>query len=167
MRISTFIGIAFAALVTTGSVASAQSTVQVGTITCESGQSVGYVVGSTAEFHCIFKAPGRRPEPYVAEVQRFGVDLGVVTQAGLAWAVFAPTRQIGFGDLAGGYGGVGGNASVGIGGGGNLLWGGSNNTFALQPLSLQGQAGINVTGGVIGVELHPVYPARRHTRRHR
>ena len=165
MRIFTIFGIAIAALATTVSAASAQSTVQVGTITCGGGQSVGYVIGSAAEFHCVFNSPGRPPEPYVAEVQRFGVDLGVVNQAGLGWTVFAPTRRIGFGDLAGSYGGVGGNASVFVGGGGNLLWGGSNNTFALQPLSLQGQAGFNVTGGVIGVQLHPVYPARRHYRR--
>lgn len=165
MRISITFGIALAALAATVSAASAQSTVQVGTITCGGGQSVGYVVGSATEFHCFFNSPGRPPEPYVAEVQRYGVDLGVVNQAGLGWAVFAPTNRIGFGDLAGNYGGVGGNASVFVGGGGNLLWGGSNNTFALQPLSLQGQGGFNVTAGVMGVALHPVYPARRHYRR--
>ncbi|MDZ4366994.1 MAG: DUF992 domain-containing protein, partial [Afipia sp.] len=67
---------------------------------------------------------------------------------------------------------VGGNVSIGVGGGGNLLWGGSQNSFALQPLSLQGQTGVNVTGGVVGVELQPVsvkrsYKKKRHYRRHR
>ena len=163
MRISSIFGIALAALA--ASVSTASATVQIGTITCASGQSVGYIVGSSSEFHCVFNSPGRRPEPYVAEVQRFGVDLGFVNQAGLSWAVFAPTYRIGHGDLSGSYGGVGGNASIIVGGGGNLLWGGSNNTFALQPLSLQGQAGLNVTGGIVGVQLHPVYPARRAYRR--
>jgi hypothetical protein len=69
--------------------------------------------------------------------------------------VHAPTRRIGRGDLSGSYGGVGGNASVGVGGGGNFLLGGSANSYALQPLSLQGQVGINATGGVVGLELRP------------
>ena len=30
------------------------------------------------------------------------------------------------------------------------------NSFALQPLSLQGQTGVNVSGGVVGFDLEPV-----------
>jgi hypothetical protein len=37
--------------------------------------------------------------------------------------------------------------------GANVLVGGSNRTIALQPLSLQGQAGLNVAAGVAGIEL--------------
>ena len=168
MSISTIVGLAVAALVTTVSAASAQSRVQVGTIECEGGPNVGYVIGSATQFQCVFRAQGRRPEPYLANVQRIGIDLGITETTGFAWAVFAPTRQVGPGDLAGSYGGVGGNASIGIGGGGNLLWGGSQNSYALQPLSLQGQTGLNVAGGIVGVELHQdgIYPPRRH-RRHK
>lgn len=169
MRISTIVGVAVAALVATASAASAQARVQVGTIDCEGGPNVGYVIGSSTQFHCVFRAQGRRPEPYLANVQRIGIDLGMTEQTGFAWTVFAPTYRIGRGDLSGSYGGVGGNASVGIGGGGNLLWGGSQNTYALQPLSLQGQTGLNVTGGIVGVELHQdgIYPVRRHHRRYK
>ena len=42
----------------------------------------------------------------------------------LTWAVNAPTSRLGRGELAGTYGGVGANASVGVGGGGNFLVGG-------------------------------------------
>ena len=169
MRISTIVGVAVAALVATGTAARAQSRVQVGSIECEGGPNVGYVIGSATQFHCVFRAQGRRPEPYLANVQRIGIDLGITEQTGFAWAVFAPTRQIGPGDLSGSYGGVGGNASVGVGGGGNLLWGGSQNSYALQPLSLQGQTGLNVAGGIVGVELHQdgIYPPRRTHRRHK
>ena len=73
---------------------------------------------------CVFQSEGRRPEPYIATVRRFGLDLGITEQTQLTWAVNAPTARVGRGDLAGNYGGVGANASVGIGGGGNFLVGG-------------------------------------------
>ena len=60
------------------------------------------------------------------------------------------------GELAGNYGGVGANASVGVGGGGNFLVGGPANAYALQPISVQGQTGLNVAAGVAGIELEPV-----------
>ncbi|MGB9397394.1 MAG: DUF992 domain-containing protein, partial [Pseudolabrys sp.] len=40
-----------------------------------------------------------------------------------------------------------------------------NNSFALQPVSVEGQTGLNVIATVTGLELRPVVPARRH--RHR
>ncbi len=143
-----------------------QGRLQVGVLTCEGGQNVGYVVGSTTDLTCTFESQGRRPEPYIATVKRFGVDLGFTQQTGLAWAVYAPTNRIGRGDLAGHFGGVGANASVGVGVGGNLLVGGSNNAFSLQPLSLQGQTGLNATAGIIDVTLRPAEPPRRKGRRH-
>ena len=45
------------------------------------------------------------------------------------------------------------DASVIVGAGANALVGGSNRTVALQPLSVQGQVGINVAAGVAGLEL--------------
>ncbi|MGB3447971.1 MAG: DUF992 domain-containing protein [Xanthobacteraceae bacterium] len=167
------LGIGAAALVASIATANAQQgQLQVGVLACEGGQNVGYVVGSSTDLTCTFESTGRRPEPYIATVKRFGVDLGFTQQTGLAWAVYAPTNRIGRGDLAGHFGGVGANASVGVGLGGNLLVGGSNNAFSLQPLSLQGQTGFNATAGVIDVELRPaaVQPhrkARKHRKHHR
>jgi hypothetical protein len=102
-------------------------------------------------------------------VQRIGLDLGFTQDTGFAWAVYAPTQRIGRGDLAGSYGGVGANASVGVGFGGNLLAGGSANAFSLQPLSLQGQTGLNVTAGIADLQLRPadLRAPRRHVRHHR
>jgi hypothetical protein len=174
MRLSSLLGVAFAALVASVATANAQQQqgVRVGVLECRGGQNVGMVIASATTLECFFRSEGRRPEPYLAHVSRFGVDLGVTENTSLAWAVHAPTRRVGRGDLAGNYGGVGGNVSFGIGGGGNLLWGGSQNSFALQPLSLQGQTGVNVTGGVVGLDLEPVnlkrtYKKKRHHRRHR
>ena len=55
--------------------------------------------------------------------------------------------------LAGTYAGASAEATVGAGVGANVLVGGSNRTIQLQPLSVQGQTGINIAAGVTGIEL--------------
>jgi hypothetical protein len=61
---------------------------------------------------------------------------------------FAKRRGTPTGVLAGEYVGASGGVSLGVGVGANVLFGGSNHTVALQPLSVEGQAGINVSLGV-------------------
>ena len=150
MRVST-ITIAIAALGVSIAGANAQPQVRAGLLQCQGGQNVGFVVGSVTSFECVFQSEGRRPEPYLATVRRYGVDLGFTDQTRLVWAVNAPTRRVGRGDLAGNYGGVGANASVGVGFGGNFLVGGPENPYALQPLSVQGQTGLNVAAGIADI----------------
>jgi hypothetical protein len=58
--------------------------------------------------------------------------------------------------LAGNYVGASAQATVGAGLGANVLVGGSDRTVALQPLSVQGQTGLNVAAGVADLELRPV-----------
>jgi hypothetical protein len=149
--------------------ADAAPAVRAGILQCQGGQNVGFVVGSVTNLECVFRSEGRRPEPYIARVQRIGLDLGVTEQTQLSWAVSAPNSRLGRGELAGSYGGVGANASIGVGGGGNFLVGGPANAYALQPISVQGQTGLNVAAGIAGVELQPFYGngPRRHVRRHR
>jgi hypothetical protein len=170
MRLST-LSIAIVALAAPIASANALPPVRAGILQCEGGQNVGFVVGSVTSLECVFQSEGRRPEPYIATVRRYGVDLGITGQTSLAWAVNAPTGQVGRGDLAGNYGGVGANASVGVGFGGNFLVGGPANSYALQPMSVQGQTGLNVAAGVADIELQPVGFARgtprRHIHRHR
>ena len=155
MRIST-ITIAIAALMTPVASASALPPVRAGILQCQGGQNVGFVVGSVTSLECVFQSEGRRPEPYIATVRRIGLDLGITEQTKFSWAVNAPNSRLGRGELAGNYGGVGANASVGIGGGGNFLVGGPANAYALQPISVQGQTGLNVAAGVASIELEPV-----------
>jgi hypothetical protein len=165
MRLST-LSIAIVALVAPIASANALPPVRAGILQCQGGQNVGFVVGSVTSLECVFQSEGRRPEPYIATVRRYGVDLGITGQTSLAWAVNAPTGQVGRGDLAGNYGGVGANASIGVGFGGNFLVGGPANSYALQPISLQGQTGLNVAAGVADIELQPVRFARGAPRRH-
>ena len=72
----------------------------------------------------------------------------------MIWAVYAPTTRK-FGALAGHYGGVSGEATVGAGVGANVLVGGSNRTVSLQPVSVQGQTGLNLAVGVAELNLRP------------
>jgi hypothetical protein len=165
MRIST-LSLALIALATPLASANALPPVRAGILQCQGGQNVGFVVGSVTSLECVFQSEGRRPEPYIATVHRYGVDLGFTQQTRFTWAVNAPSHRIGRGDLTGNYGGVGANASVGVGFGGNFLVGGSENAYALQPISVQGQTGLNVTAGIADIELQPFVPAghRRHRR---
>lgn len=167
MRLLT-LTIATLALMAPIATASAAPPVRAGILQCQGGQNVGFVVGSVTSLECVFRSDGRRPEPYLAKVQRIGLDLGVTEQTQLSWAVNAPNSRLGRGELAGSYGGVGANASIGVGGGGNFLVGGPSNAYALQPLSVQGQTGLNVAAGIAGLELQPVEfaPRRHHHRRH-
>ena len=169
MRFST-LSIAFVALVAPIASANALPPVRAGILQCQGGQNVGFVVGSVTSLECVFQSEGRRPEPYIATVRRYGLDIGFTEQTKFSWAVNAPTGRVGRGDLAGNYGGVGANASVGVGGGGNFLVGGPQNSYALQPVSVQGQTGLNVAAGVADIELQPVRfghgGPRGHTRRH-
>jgi hypothetical protein len=72
----------------------------------------------------------------------------------MVWVVYAPTNRK-FGALAGHYGGASAEATVGAGVGANVLVGGSNHTVTLQPVSVQGQAGLNVAAGVAEIDLRP------------
>ena len=161
------------ALAVVSSPAAAQSRVQAGILECRGGGSAGFVIGSVRQLQCWFRSDYGARYPYYARVQRLGLDIGFTQQSTLAWGVFAPTRQIGPGDLSGDYAGVTAGAAVGIGGNANALVGGSSNSFALQPLSLEGQTGFNVAVGVASLELRPaapvvrrVRPLRTHHRRH-
>lgn len=165
MRLSKIIGMSAVALVASFASANAQQGVPVGVLHCEGGQNVSYVLGSNTTLNCVFQGEGRRPERYVARVQRFGLDLGFTQQTHVSWAAFGPTRNVQRGGLAGQYGGVGANASVGVGFGGNFLLGRSN-AYTLQPIALQGQTGFNVAAGIAAVELIPVAPERRVRKRH-
>src|SRR5499427_2968704 len=169
LRVTCLSAVAAAMLMATASTG-AKANVEVGGLTCRSAGGVGYVVGSTLNFQCVFVPSGGGPaHHYLGVVRRIGVDLGVTQNVSLGWVVFAPTGAIHPGDLAGNYGGVQGNASVGVGVGANALVGGSNNTFALQPVSAEAQAGLNVSAGLTDLELRPAVvpgPAPRHLRHH-
>jgi hypothetical protein len=129
--------------------------VQVGVLECRGGASIGFIVGSVTNLGCVLRVDGVPDDRYVATIRKVGLDLGITEETALAWGVYAPVARLGIGDLSGNYAGAQGSASVGVGAGGNVLVGGSNNSIALQPLSLQGQVGLNVAAGLESLELRP------------
>lgn len=151
-------GVAATLLVASFAAAKAQQPmqrVQVGILECRGGASVGFVVGSVTNLGCVLRAEGLPEDRYIATIRKVGLDLGITQESALAWGVFAPVTRLGPGELAGNYAGVQGSAAVGVGLGGNALIGRSNNTIALQPLSLQGQVGVSIAAGLESLELRP------------
>ncbi|HEY1474040.1 MAG TPA: DUF992 domain-containing protein [Pseudolabrys sp.] len=160
---ATLLGAAFAAPTP------ARADVETGMLTCRSAHPSSFVVVSAQTFDCIFApAAGGPAQHYEATIHRFGAQIGVSEDTSLGWAVFAATPRVRPGALAGGYGGVSAGATVGIGAGANGLVGGLDNSFALQPISLQGQTGLNVVATVTSLDLRSLAPARhtRHRRHH-
>ena len=154
-RLPALIAIVAAAATVTYVTATAQSRVQVGVLECRGGPNIGLIVGSVTTLGCQLVNNGVVMDNYSATVRKIGLDIGITDSTALAWAVFAPTNRIGRGDLAGNYIGAGASASVGVGVGANALVGGSSNSFALQPLSIQGQVGLNAAAGLQELELRP------------
>ncbi len=164
VRIVAFRNVASAAAALTltamaGSPAPAQSTAQVGTLSCDVSAGVGMILTQSQTMMCVFTpANGGPPDPYLGHIDEFGVALGAVNQGHLVWGVIAPSSGLPRGALSGTYGGVGAQATAGAGVGANVLVGGTGRSFSLQPLSIQGQTGLNIAGGVTTVTLLPPPP---------
>jgi hypothetical protein len=154
-RIPILAGAATAALLMSFAPASAQQRVQVGVLECRGAASVGFIVGSVTNLGCVFRSDSMPEDRYIATIRKVGLDLGITQESALAWGVFAPVARLGPGDLSGNYAGAQGSASIGVGLGGNALFGGSANSIALQPLSVQGQVGLSIAAGLESLELRP------------
>lgn len=128
--------------------------VRVGGLTCDAAPRVGLIVGSRQNLRCVFRSNATtRTYNYTGTMSRLGLDVGITGGGRLFWGVFAPTSRVGYGVLRGTYVGASGNASLGLGLGANVLVGGSNRTISLQPLSVEGQIGINLALGVARLTL--------------
>ena len=125
----------------------AQPRVEVGILSCAARSTTGTIFASSKSLYCQFQRPGHL-ELYRGRIDRFGLDLGSTGKTAIAWAVLAPTANPPPRSLAGTYGGIGAEATVGYGIGANALIGGSRRGFVLQPLSVQAQTGLNIAAGV-------------------
>jgi hypothetical protein len=122
--------------------------IKVGTLSCQEAAGWGFVFGSSHEVHCTFSDASGHVQRYDGSISKFGVDIGYQHSAVLIWAVIAPNNHPNPGVLAGHYGGATAGAAVGVGGGANLLVGGSDRSISLQPLSIEGETGLNVAAGI-------------------
>ena len=112
------------------------------------------IIGSSKAVSCTFKSKGR-VEHYEGKLGKLGIDIGVTGDASLAWLVFAPGK-VNKGALEGSYNGASAQATVIAGLGANVLIGGFEKTINLQPLSVQGQTGLNVAAGLTSLSLNHV-----------
>lgn len=131
-----------------------EPTVKAGVLTCNVDSGFGFVFGSSRSLRCVYSGSGRN-ENYTGKIAKFGVDVGYIQSAVIVWAVLAPASTLAPGALGGNYGGVTGGATVGIGADANVLVGGSNKSIALQPVSIAGNAGLNVAAGIADITLTP------------
>ena len=136
----------------------AQSSVKVGTLTCDVSAGIGMLISQQQTMTCTFDpASGGPPDNYTGRIDKFGLALGAVQQGSMVWGVLAPATGFPHRALAGTYGGVGAEATAGAGLGVNLLVGGTGRSFSLQPLTVQGQAGLNFAAGVTTLTLTSVH----------
>ena len=132
----------------------AQNSTAIGSLSCDVSAGVGLILTQKQTLACTFSPSAGGPgERYNGTITEFGIALGAVQAGHLVWGVLAPTSGVARGALAGTYSGVGASATAVVGVGANLLIGGTGRAFSLQPLSVEGQVGLNVAGGITSVTL--------------
>jgi hypothetical protein len=129
--------------------------VRVGTLRCDVAAGTSFIFGSTREVQCVFNGPRGHTERYSGEISRYGVDVGYTGAGVMLWGVMASTGDVRPGALAGTFAGVSAGVTAGVGAAANILVGGSNRGIALQPLSVEGNTGLNIALGVGELKLSP------------
>jgi hypothetical protein len=128
--------------------------VRAGYLTCHVASGWGFIFGSSRDVKCAYALQPGYTEYYTGSITKFGADIGYLSSGVIVWAVLAPTNNIGQGALSGHYAGATASAAVGVGAGANVLIGGFKNSIALQPISIEGQNGLNIAAGVAALALH-------------
>ncbi len=137
-----------------GGSAGAQTYAKAGILTCDVSAGIGMILVQKQTLHCLFTDHrGGPPDAYLGTITEYGVALGEVAAGHLIWGVLSSTNGVPHGALAGTYAGVGAEATAGAGLGANALVGGSQRAFSLQPLSIEGQVGVNVAAGITAIKL--------------
>jgi hypothetical protein len=127
-------------------------------LTCHVNSGWGFIFGSSKNLHCNYSPSRGFGERYAGTVSKFGVDIGYTAGGILVWDVIAPTSSMRRGALSGDYAGATASATAGVGVGANVLVGGLDRSIALQPVSIEGNTGLNVAAGVGNISLHFVGP---------
>jgi hypothetical protein len=133
------------------------ATIRTGTLTCEGQPDLGLIVGSIEKLTCKYTPTAGAPvTQYAGTIGRIGLDLGLRGPSVLIWGVLATSTQIPGEALLGEFFGVAADASLGFGAGAQILVGGTAQSLVLQPLSVQGQMGINIAISVASLTLKPL-----------
>jgi hypothetical protein len=133
------------------------NSVRQGVLTCQMSASIGLIVGSRQRLRCQFKSNSGWVQNYSGVINRVGLDLGVTAGGVMTWGVLASTSNIQRTALTGRFVGASGDIAIGVGVGANALIGGTQKSISLQPLSVEGQVGVNLALGVAGMTLTPTH----------
>lgn len=127
----------------------------VGKLECDVSSGIGLFVVEKQTMKCKFTPVNSNAvDYYTGRINEYGVALGEIQKGVLLWGVVSATDTVpGPGSLAGDYAGAGADVAFVGGLGANVLVGGSSKSIALQPLSVEGEAGFNVAAGVTTVTL--------------
>ncbi|MDQ0561508.1 hypothetical protein QO004_003302 [Rhizobium mesoamericanum] len=131
---------------------------ELGKLDCDISAGVGMIIESKQTVSCTFTPSPSLPGPaqtYMGSIDEFGLAIGDVKAGRMVWLVSSVNGQS-FTGLQGTYRGVEADASLGLGGGAKVLVGGSRGSVSLQPLSLEGEEGVNVAVGVASLKLSAV-----------
>jgi hypothetical protein len=132
-----------------------------GFLTCHVASGFGFIFGSTRDLDCTYAPVSAKPQNYVGSISKYGIDIGYLSSAVMLWGVYAQSVAEGPGVLEGSYVGATGSAAIGVGGGMHILVGGSSNAISLQPLSIEGNQGLNIAAGVASMTLKYVPPGAK------
>ena len=150
-------------LMTVSSKAGAQEAepkgVKIGYLSCHVSSGFGIIVASSRDLACTFtSSDGKTVDNYKGSISKFGADIGYLQSGVILWTVLAPANTTAPGSLAGHYAGATASATLGLGAGVHALTGGLHGTIALQPVSIEGNTGLNVAAGVATMDLEYVLP---------
>jgi hypothetical protein len=167
-----FMALASAAALTLLVPAAASAGDRVGTLQCKLLGNGLSVLVENQQIDCLYNddAEGATPAHYTGTLTKVGPNISINGQGELAWGVVATTGKVGPGALAGNYVGPNVSAKIGVGGGGAILVGGSDNTFSLQPFQIEAGSGLGWNAGVESLTLTyvppPAPPVKKHRHRH-
>lgn len=125
--------------------------IKVGVLSCHVDSGWGLIVGSSKKANCTLTTSNGKKIHYKGNITKIGVDVGYTDNKTVTWVVMSLGNNQG--SLAGTYMGAGVEATAIVGVGANALVGGLNNNFALQPVSVQGQTGLNAAVAVQSLTL--------------
>lgn len=143
-----------ASLLMTSANALAANSVNLGMLVCDMSKGIGLVIIEKQKMTCEFRPITGNTETYSGKIIDVGIELGEIKEGHLIWGVFAAALlDMQPGALSGKYVGVEADAALGLGVGADALIGGTGKGFILQPLSVEGEVGVNVAVGLRTVSL--------------
>ena len=125
-----------------------EATVKVGILNCHVEGGWGFVFGSSKDMRCTYRPSRGANEHYYGTINKYGVDIGYTEGGAILWVVFAPASTVKPGALAGDYAGATASATAAVGVGAHVLIGGFRHSITLQPVSIEGNTGLNVAAGI-------------------